>query len=154
MNDATARLYEPDIAMHNQLGGAAPSGASGRFLSLDTYAGWFDVDTATVLERSWRTMYPKDDYLSVTLNNAPDLYGPFWVPTTLIFALFLSSSLSSSIQAYLAGHTYSYDFTKLSVAVSVIYAYSLAVPAGFWAMMRYWAGVDERGPVEIVSIYG
>jgi len=90
----------------------------------------------------------------VTVNNAPDLYGPFWVPTTLIFALFLSSSLSSSIQAYLAGNTYNYDFTRLSVAVSVVYSYALAVPIGMWAVMRYWAGVDERGPVEMVCVYG
>ena len=151
-SNATARLFEPDIAMRDQIGQS--SGSGGRYMSLDTYAGWFDIDTNTVLERCWRTMYPKDDYLTVTLNNAPDLYGPFWVPTTLIFALFLSSSLSSSIQAYLAGHTYSYDFTKLSVAVSVVYIYSLAIPFGLWAVMRYWAGVDERGPVDIVSIYG
>lgn len=107
-----------------------------------------------VLERSWRTLYPKEDYLSIVLNNAPDLYGPFWLPTTLIFALFLSSSLSSSIQAFLAGKVYTYDFTALSVAVSVVYTYSLAVPIGIWAMMRYWAGVDERGPIDIISIYG
>lgn len=106
------------------------------------------------MERSWRTLYPKDDYLNVTLNNAPDLYGPFWLPTTLIFALFLSSSLSSSIQAYLKGNVYNYDFTALSVGVSVVYTYALAVPVGFWAVMRYWAGVDERGPIDMVCIYG
>lgn len=91
------------------------------------------------------------------LNRTPDLYGPFWVPTTLIFSLFLSSSLSSSIQAYLAGHVYDYDFAALSVAVSVVYTYALAVPIGLWAVMRYWAKIeDDRdiGPVEIVSIYG
>lgn len=150
-NDATARLYEPDLAMQNQVG---RRGSTGKWFNLDSYTGWFDIDTQTVLERSWRTLYPKEDYLNVTLNNAPDLYGPFWLPTTLIFALFLSSSLSSSIQAYLKGNTYNYDFTALSVAVSVVYTYALAVPVGFWAVMRYWAGVDERGPIEMVCIYG
>lgn len=115
---------------------------------------WTDSSTSTVCQRAYLTLYPKDDYLSIILNNSPDLYGPFWIPTTLIFALFLSSSLSSSIQAFLAGNTYNYDFTRLSVAVSVVYTYSLVVPIGLWAVMRYWAAVDERGPVDIISIYG
>lgn len=46
--------------------------------------------------------------------------GPFWVPTTLIFSLFLTSSLSTSISAYLAGDSYTYDFTRLGAAVSLV----------------------------------
>lgn len=152
-SDATSRLYEPDRALNDQLGRAANSGG-GSWFRLDTFQQYFDVDTQTVLERSWRTLYPKDDYLNVTVNNQPDLYGPFWVPSTLVFALFLSSSLSSSIQAYLAGNAYNYDFTALSVAVTVVYIYSLAVPIAMWAVVRYWAGVDERGPVDMMCIYG
>lgn len=151
--DATARLYEPDRAINEQLGRASKTGSGGWF-SLDSLQTYFDVDTPTVLERAWRTLYPKDDYLNITVNNQPDLYGPFWVPSTLVFALFLSSSLSSSIQAYLAGNAYSYDFTALSVAVTVVYIYALAVPIAMWAVIRYWAGVDERRPADLVCIYG
>ncbi|CAD6567366.1 MAG: hypothetical protein CYPHOPRED_001631 [Cyphobasidiales sp. Tagirdzhanova-0007] len=151
--DATSRLFEGDAGSQRANGGEGGSNRA-RWLSPDTYSSWFDVDTVTVCTRSYLTLYPREDYLAVVLNNAPDLYGPFWVPTTLIFALFLTSSLSSSIQAYLAGNTYNYDFTRLSVAVSVVYTYALAVPVGLWAVMRYWAGVDERGPVDMVSVYG
>ena len=154
--DATSRLYDSDIGSQRMNGenDIGINSNTARWLNLDAYSSWFDVDTATVLERSWRTLYPKEDYLSVTLNNAPDLYGPFWLPTTLVFALFLTSSLSSSIQAYLAGNSYNYDFTRLSVAVSVVYTYALVIPLGFWAVMRYWAGVETRGPIDMVSIYG
>lgn len=152
-NGPAAALYDGDRAMHEQLDGST-QGGKGRFLSIESYSSWFDIDTRTVLERSWRTLYPKEDYIGIILNNQPDLYGPFWVPTTLIFALFLSSSLSSSIQAYLAGNTYNYDFTALSVAVTVVYVYALAVPVALWGVMRYWAGVDASGPIEIISVYG
>jgi hypothetical protein len=110
----------------------------------------------SILQLCWNDHggHPKDDYLSVTVNNQPDLYGPFWIPSTLVFALFLSSSLSTSIQAYLAGNAYSYDFTALSVAVTVVYIYALAVPMAIWAVIRYWAGVDERGPADLICIYG
>lgn len=53
-----------------------------------------------------------------SLTSSPS--GPFWVPTTLIFSLFLTSSLYSSITAYLAGQSYTYDFTRLGAAVSLV----------------------------------
>lgn len=46
--------------------------------------------------------------------------GPFWVPTTLVFSLFLTSSLYTSIAAYLDDAEYSYDFTRLGAATSVV----------------------------------
>jgi len=140
-------LYGPDEAIQRQVG-------KGGFFALEAYSAWFDIDTMTVLERCWKTMYPIEDYVEVVLNGQPDLYGPFWVPTTLIFTLFLSSSLSSSIAAYLAEQPYSYDFTRLSVAVSIVYGYALAFPVLLWAVMRYWAKIDARSCVEIVSVYG
>jgi hypothetical protein len=109
------QLFGPDESMGRQLN----SGSTGPF-SLEYYSKWFDVDTKLVAERAWRTLYPREDYVDVVLNGTPDLYGPFWLPTTLIFALFLSSSLSASISAYLSGQPYAYDFTRLSVAVSVV----------------------------------
>jgi len=140
-------LYDADVAMQRQVG-------SSGFFSVDYYSRWFDVDTMLVFDRAWRTMYPLEDFIDTVLNGAPDLYGPFWLPTTLIFALFFSSSLSSSITAYLAGKPYSYDFTRLPLAVSVVYSYAFAIPAGFWAVMRYWAGVEGRSLVDIIAIFG
>ena len=94
----------------------------------------------TVLTRCYKTLIPKEDYVADVLNGMPDLYGefltdvlarllplislsqigPFWVPTSLIFSLFLTSSLRTSITAYLDGRPYSYDFTRLGAATSVV----------------------------------
>lgn len=78
------------------------------------------MDATQVLDRAWRTCYFTGDYVDDVLNNTPDLYGPFWIPTTLILVLFLSSSLSSSIAAYLSSQPYEYDFTRLGAAVTVV----------------------------------
>lgn len=48
------------------------------------------------------------------------LTGPIWVPSSLIFSLFLTSSLWSSVVAYLDEREYSYDFTRLGAATSVV----------------------------------
>lgn len=93
-----------------------------------------------MLTRCWKTLLPRENYVEEVLAGVPDLYGmspyacaltadltypsplpgPFWVPTTLIFSLFLTSSLSTSITAYLDGDSYTYDFARLGAAVSLV----------------------------------
>ncbi|GAA5900474.1 hypothetical protein JCM5296_001557 [Sporobolomyces johnsonii] len=148
---ATHDLYSAEQRLGNSIEGATKSGG---FLNLDFYTGYFDVDTTTVLTRCYKTLVPREDYVAEVLAGVPDLYGPFWVPTTLIFSLFLTSSLSTSISAYLAGQPYTYDFTRLGAATSVVYTYCLGLPVLIWAAIKYWAGATERSPVEIISLYG
>jgi hypothetical protein len=83
------------------------------------------------------------------------MYGPFWTLTTLIFTLFLSSSLAASITTYLSveGKGYDYDFTLLSFAVSIVYAYGLALPLLLWIALRY-IGVGGWSIVEAMAIWG
>ncbi|GAA5907626.1 hypothetical protein JCM8208_000021 [Rhodotorula glutinis] len=144
-------LYSAEQRLGSSIDGATKSGG---VLNLDFYSSWFDVNTAKVLERCYKTLIPKEDYVGEVLEGAPDLYGPFWVPTTLVFSLFLTSSLYTSIAAYLDDAEYSYDFTRLGAATSVVYTYYLGVPLLVWAALKYWAGASDRSPVEIVSLYG
>lgn len=38
-------------------------------------SSWFDVNTAKVLERCYKTLLPREDYVGEVLEGAPDLYG-------------------------------------------------------------------------------
>lgn len=143
-----ANVYDPDVEIQQR------SLGSNSWFSIDAYSLYFDVETKTVLERCWRTMCPKDDYVEVVLAGQPDLYGPFWLPTTLIFILFFASSLSGALTSYLHSQSYDYDFSKLSLAVGLVYVYALALPACIWAAMRYWAGVEGRTIPEVINLYG
>ncbi|KAF9453357.1 Yip1-domain-containing protein [Macrolepiota fuliginosa MF-IS2] len=129
---------------------------SGGFWTLDYYQQYFDVDTKTVLKRCYTTLIPTEarTYVSSHLN-PPDMYGPFWTLTTLIFALFLSSSLAASISAYLStnGAEYDYDFRLLSMAVTIVYAYGLALPVLLWLALRY-LGVGEWSIAEAMAVWG
>ena len=75
--------------------------------------------------------------------------------TTLIFTLFLSSSLAQSISAYLSdpGSAYDYDFQLLSIAVTLVYTYGLGLPVMLWVALRYM-GVGEWSVVEAVAVWG
>ncbi|KAF8654802.1 hypothetical protein AX16_003371 [Volvariella volvacea WC 439] len=128
----------------------------GGFWTLDYYQQYFDVDTQTVLQRCYATLIPSSNgtYIATHLN-PPDLYGPFWTLTTLIFTIFLSSSLAASISAYLSapGEAYDYDFHLLSIAVSLVYAYGLGFPLLLWLGLRY-LGVGEWSMIEAVALWG
>jgi len=126
---------------------------SSSFWTFEYYQQYFDVDTNTVLQRCVGTLIPKPNYVANYLTPSPDLYGPFWTLTTLIFSLFVFSSLASSIVAYLSEKPVEYNFQLLSVAVSLIYAYGLALPALLWIALRYM-GVNDWSLVEAISVWG
>ncbi|KAI8388032.1 uncharacterized protein BYT42DRAFT_602653 [Radiomyces spectabilis] len=120
--------------------------------SLDYYAQFFDVDTTQVLERCLKSLYPVGDFASDTLNNQPDLYGPFWIATTVVFAVFVCSSLAGSLAAYMNDATHVYDFRLLSYAVFVIYTYSFVSPVLVWASTKYYG--CQPNLLEIIDFYG
>lgn len=131
--------------------------ASGGFWNLSYYQGYFDVDTQTVLQRCYTTLIPTQfsNYIGNHLQPA-DLYGPFWTQTTLIFALFLSSSLAASISAYLSTpgtEAYDYNFALLGSAMGIVYVYGLVVPVLLWIALRY-LGVGEWSMVEAIAVWG
>jgi len=143
--------YEPE---------GAPRKPSG-FWTIEYYQPYFDVDTKTVLRRCYSTLIPTSrNYLSTHLTPSADLYGPFWTLTTLIFSLFVFSSLASSITAYLSDPAASsptdpieYDFSLLSIAVGIVYAYGLGVPVLLWLGLRY-LGVGEWSVIEAIAVWG
>jgi hypothetical protein len=141
--------YLHDSPAHDKSGG-------GGFWTVEYYQQYFDIDTRTVLKRCYSTLIPTQSrtYISTHLN-PPDMYGPFWILTTLIFTLFLSSSLAASISAYLSvdGTEYDYDFTLLSFALSIVYAYGLALPILLWIALRY-IGVGGWSIVEAMAVWG
>jgi hypothetical protein len=98
----------------------------------------------------------------------PPHLGPFWTLTTLILTIYLSSSLSSSLAAYLSSPTTHQhaDLTLLSLCTTLIYTYGLVFPAVFWAATKWLArnesiatggasgGIAEWGVVEALAIWG
>ncbi|CAO3650850.1 unnamed protein product [Cunninghamella echinulata] len=120
--------------------------------SIDYYTQFFDVDTSQVIERCLKSLYPVGDFATDTLNHQPDLYGPFWISTTVVFAVFVCSSLAASLAAYIAGVEHVYDFRLLSYAVFVIYMYSFVCPILVWASTKYFG--CQPSLLEIIDYYG
>ncbi|KAG7529363.1 hypothetical protein FFLO_05715 [Filobasidium floriforme] len=118
--------------------------------NLTYYQSYFDVDTKTVLQRCLSSFIPKESFVEDVCGSRVDLYGPFWILTTLILTIYLSTSLSTALSA---GNTTSdtptdKDLTLLTFITTLIYLYGLAFPAAFWGVVRYLAlktGGNEGG---------
>lgn len=118
---------------------------------------YFDVDTYEVLHRCVIPFYRfwKPDFFHIAEEN-PDLYGPFWLASTLIFLTAVTGNLDSYIHYKLnpgssssssgsssGGSTktttkWTYNVDKVSVAFVVFYLYVSLIPFLFWGMMRYF----------------
>lgn len=110
------------------------------------------MDTSQVIERCLKSMYPVGDFAADTLQNQPDLYGPFWIATSVVFSVFVCSSLAGSLAAYIAGQSHVYDFTLLSFAVFVVYMYAFLCPALIWASTKYFG--CQPSLLDIINYYG
>ncbi|KAH9908600.1 hypothetical protein F4778DRAFT_717842 [Xylariomycetidae sp. FL2044] len=133
--------------------GAGGGGAgSKRFLwSISFYAQFFDVDTSSVVQRCWAALFPRQNFLDVLEGN-PDLYGPFWIATTVVLILFLGGTISQYLASNGQG-PFAYDFKLLSGAAGLIYGYTLVIPTVLFGALRYF-GSESANLLECWALYG
>jgi hypothetical protein len=82
----------------------------------------------------------------------PDLYGPFWITTSLVFTVAVTSHMSSWLQSWLTGINWQYDLQSMVNAASVIYGYAgLAPVAAYFGLGQI--GVDIK-LLSLICLYG
>jgi hypothetical protein len=118
---------------------------------VEYYAHLFNVDTAEVSKRILASMVPTMNFVETYRGN-PDLYGPFWIPTTVIFAFFVMSSIGGTVEAYLAGNNYIYDFRNLSYSVGIIYGYVGLMAVSLFLTSKYFG--DAVTLIDALCIVG
>jgi len=128
------------------------SGSSKRWLwTLSFYAQFFDVDTSSVISRCWAALFPRANFLDV-LDGNPDLYGPFWIATTVLFILFLGGTISQYLATERGGE-FVYDFKLLSGAAGLVYGYTLVIPIALFLALKYF-GSESANLLECWALYG
>jgi len=108
------------------------------------------VSTDDVLERIWRAVayFFKGDFLEYTGGN-PDLYGPFWIASTLIFI----SAAAGNTASYIAYHKkhhgdesaggWYYDVDKVGGSMGLFYGYVGGIGLLLYAILLYYkSGVN------------
>ena len=120
-------------------------------LTIEFFVQYFDVSTDDIRNRLITSLIPfnsrfhqlyKDKQqlcMGVWFGWKPDLYGPFWIYTTLIIMLAIAGNLSRYFQMGSAGFTYNFNF--IPVAATVLYSMALGLPLALKVLMRF-LGVD------------
>jgi len=158
-SDTHTLLPPPSIA---GAGGAEASGAaavgsalSASCFTLEYYQKFFDVDTEQVQYRLKASVWPYKNAFLRTISGKGDLYGPFWVASTLIFVIAFAGNIVDYKNSYAKGQqdVWRYDFGKISLAATMIYGYISLVPFAVWAVLKY---KTTQGPqlMDIVTLYG
>ncbi|KAG5444601.1 Yip1 member 1 [Clonorchis sinensis] len=82
--------------------------------NIEFYQQHFDVDTHQVLRRLAFSVIPnpRSNFIQHVLKPRADLYGPFWIATTLILASAIGGNISSYLQSRGRLTSWRYDFRK------------------------------------------
>jgi len=117
----------------------SPEAQNFKFYHLSYYRPYFDVDTKDVLFRIGKTLVPLGNNFFETINPTPDLYGPFWIATTVIFLMAATGNFSEWIKAAIDGTTSSFyfDYTKLSSGAITLYLYIVLMPLIVWGVCKW-----------------
>lgn len=131
------------------------------FWTFEYYQRFFDVETHHVRERVIGSMlpWPGKNFIHVYLRRNPDLYGPFWICTTLVFAIAISGNISNFL-AHLGKPNYRYtpEFQKVTIAATAIFSYAWLVPLALWGFLLWRnnkiMNLVSYSFMEIVCVYG
>lgn len=137
---------------------AAPSNP-GKFWNLSFYVQYFDVDAKEVGDKIVQAVNPLSGggNANYFLDQPADLYGPFWIASTLIFSLFFANTLVGLIKNS-SGEKFFYEFSLITANAALTYSYTFLVPGALFLLLNYW-DIGATSPqlsklVNLITIYG
>lgn len=89
----------------------------------------------------------KNDFMEIAVKT-PDLYGPFWIYTTLIYVIAAGGALSY----YFTNAVNNYFQLFVPVAGSILYSFGFGFPLALWLCMKVFK--QEMRYVSLVCLYG
>ncbi|KAK1370634.1 Integral membrane Yip1 family protein [Heracleum sosnowskyi] len=123
-----------------------------RVFTVGAYKPYFDVDTSDVLDRIKDSLLPFSGSFNEKTYDHPDLYGPFWICTTLIFV----AAAIGTFVTYLAhegnDEEWEYDINLVTWSAGLLYGYVLVVPLCLFVILKYFS--VPSGLAQLFCLYG
>jgi len=133
-----------------------PNEAAQSAWSLDYYKVFFNVGTKDVASRLVRSLLPfRSNFYA--RGEVPDLYGPFWIVTTLVVILAITGNFAGYIHFLPTQQTiqWRYDFEKVTLAASVFYTMISVIPLiVYLGMRRVGVSGNHLWITHVISLYG
>jgi len=103
--------------------------------NLSFLQAYFDIDTEDIKNRLISSLNPLNSNFIQLINNKPDLYGPFWIYTTIIFIIAASGSFSKYLQG---ANDADYFQEFVPTAAYVIYGVGFCLPFIIFILMYFF----------------
>ncbi|CAL0300086.1 unnamed protein product [Lupinus luteus] len=120
--------------------------------TIAAYKPYFDVDTCDVLERIKDSLFPFRGTFNEKTATNPDLYGPFWICTTLIFVAASIGTFVTFISHKVKDQEWNYDINLVTWSAGLFYGYVTIVPLGLYVILKYFS--VPSGLVQLFCLYG
>lgn len=125
--------------------------------SIESYQQYFDVNTSDVKTRiiaAVKDCNAVNRFREQVLGregSSPDLYGPWWITTTLVFLVAVTSNLSMYLHAD-SSEDFEYDVNHIARSMSVLYSFVFILPVLLYFAFQC-AGVSIPC-LDMVCLYG
>ncbi|XP_022747388.1 protein YIPF1 homolog [Durio zibethinus] len=145
---------DADDSFSGPAGGSDEPQGSGWFrtFTVAAYKPYFDVDTVDVLDRLKESLFPFRGTFTEKTSTNPDLYGPFWICTTLIFVAASIGTFVTYIAHKLEKKEWNYDINLVTWSAGVFYGYVTVVPLALYVILKYFSA--PSGLVQLFCLYG
>ncbi|XP_073026538.1 uncharacterized protein [Primulina eburnea] len=120
--------------------------------TIAAYRPYFDVDTSDVLERMKYSLFPFNGSFNEKTANQPDLYGPFWICTTLIFVAASIGTFVTYLTHKLQKKEWDYDINLVTWSAGLFYGYVTIVPLLLYIVLKYFSA--PSGLAQLLCLYG
>ena len=112
------------------------------------------MNTEEIKDRLVCSLIPFNKKFFTLYKEKPDLYGPFWIYTTLIVILAIAGNFHRALLLP-AGEKFKYNFNYVPIAATVIYGIGFGLPFALKIIMKFMgAGFFASSFIEVVGIYG
>lgn len=112
---------------------------------------FFDVTTKDIQQRLLLSLVPFSPKFHPTYHAKPDLYGPFWILTSLIATLFIAGNLSRYLKV--GKDKFEYNFSVIPIAAGILYGVGIGLPVLVHSSQR-WFGTNTRPATPLASAIG
>ncbi len=119
---------------------------SNKFLSFldkykESFGKYFNVELEDIKQKIKGSLIPLNKSFYQSIDIEADLYGPFWILTTIIFLISLIGNFSSYIYAE-DKEKFVYDYNHVPHAILIIYGFGFGAPIILWLIMKFIFRID------------
>ncbi|XP_015968573.2 LOW QUALITY PROTEIN: uncharacterized protein LOC107492111 [Arachis duranensis] len=143
--DSNLQTFPPSSAQGKITGGSRPPRDADDTFSKPGSGGSSDESQ----QSGW--LRRRGTFTEKTASN-PDLYGPFWICTTLIFVAASMSTFVTYISHKLKHEKWEYDINLVSWSAGLFYGYVTIVPLCLYVILKYFS--VPAGIVQLLCLYG